>query len=241
MLAAYCQAHGDAPSMFSLQAVVPTAEGLSTCERQAIHAMFGCPVFNRYASQEFGVLAQECSHLRLHLNTASYVFELLALDNDRPVPPGQPGRVVVTDLFSHAMPLIRYDLGDLAVLEATRCPCGRPTPALTELQGRLVETIFDTRGRRLSPFILVNNLREVDGITQFRFIQRAVNSYELVLVTAPGFSQETWLVQLLRHCLGEDANVKIRRVRDIPPLCSGKRPYVVNEHLSTALAANVSN
>jgi phenylacetate-CoA ligase len=241
LLANYCLKHGDTSGKFSLRAVVPTAEALAADERHSIESVFGCPVVNRYASQEFGVLAQECPRGRLHLNTASYVFELLSLDEDSPVAPGQVGRVVVTDLFSHAMPLIRYDIGDLAVLNPETCPCGSPTPALAHLQGRLVESILDTRGQMVSPFVLVNNLREVSGITQFRFIQRTVSHYELFLVATPGFTEEDSVRQLVRKFLGEEAKITINRVDDIYPLCSGKRPYVVNEYLKESLGCGSSN
>lgn len=235
LLAGYCLQNGDQPGMFSLKAIVPTAESLTLEERQTIESVFGCPVINRYASQEFGVLAQECPSGRLHLNTASYVVELLALENESPAAPGQVGRVVVTDLFSHAMPLIRYDIGDLAVLSPETCPCGNPTPTLGKLQGRLVEMILDTHGQILSPFILVNNLREINGITQFRFIQKAADRYELLLVTAATFQEEARVENLLRQYLGEKANIVILRVAEIPPLSSGKRPYVINEYLKESL------
>jgi phenylacetate-CoA ligase len=231
VIADYCSRLGDKPGMFALKAVVPTSERLTIGERQAIETVFGCPVINRYASNEFGVLAQECPNGRLHLNTASYVVELLALETDSPAMPGEVARVVVTDLFSHAMPLIRYDIGDLAILNPETCACGNPTPTLGELQGRLLEMILDSRGQMVSPFVLVNNLREVTGITQFRFIQRTADQYELLLVAAPGFQQNDRLEGLLRQYFGQDANILIHRVNDIPPLRSGKRPYVVNEYL----------
>ena len=240
LLANYCARQGDKPDRFSLKSIVPTAESLTAEERLAIETVFGCPVLNRYASQEFGVLAQECRiGRRLHLNTASYVVELLALENDRPVVPGQVGRVVVTDLFSQAMPLIRYDLGDLAVMDPDPCPCGNLTPTLAELRGRLVEMVLDTRGQMVSPFVLVNHLREVSGITQFRFIQRTSNGYELLLVVRPGFKEEERVQNLLRQYLGESAEVLIHSVDDIPPLRSGKRPYVVNEYLKESLRGSV--
>jgi phenylacetate-CoA ligase len=241
MLANYCLENGDEPGMFSLKAVVPTAEAMTPEDRRSIEQVFGCRVINRYASQEFGVLAQECPHGRLHLNTASYIFELLSVENDLPAEPGQIGRLVITDLFSHAMPLIRYDIGDLATLNPDPCPCGNPTPTLGELQGRLVEMILDTRGQTLSPFILVNNLREVSGITQFRFIQRTGDRYELMLVAAPDFKTEEPVKRLLRKYLGEKANILISRVEDIPPLQSGKRPFIINEHLKKSLPYGASN
>jgi phenylacetate-CoA ligase len=232
MLADYCRQKADSPALFSLKAVVPTAERLAADERQNIESVFGCPVIDRYATQEFGVLAQEClAGRRLHLNIASYMVEVLSLQEDSLAAPSELGRVVVTDLFSHAMPLIRYDTGDLAALDTSSCNCGNPSPSLSQLEGRLVEMILDTRGRLISPFVLVNNLREVQGIRQFRFIQKTLNSYELLLESNIRPTEEQRLKALLVQYLGELARIEIKLVKGIPPLRSGKRPYVVNEYL----------
>lgn len=70
----------------------------------------------------------------LHVNEDTVHLEVLGWD-DRRSPAGQPGRVTVTDLLNTAMPLIRYQLGDLGVLSAAGCPCGRRT-RLLRLLGR---------------------------------------------------------------------------------------------------------
>jgi len=54
------------------------------------------------------------------------------------VAPGNSGRLLVTALSNLAMPLIRYDSGDLAVQPADPCPCGRTLPSFTGLVGRYV-------------------------------------------------------------------------------------------------------
>src|SRR5690606_35186909 len=110
---------------------------------------------SRYSTEETGVLAHQCrtagGH---HLNTASYVFEFLKLDADIPAEPGEPARIVVTDLFSYGMPLIRYDIGDVGVLGADSCSCGCQLPVLLEIQGREVEQVYDVVGQRVSPFAI---------------------------------------------------------------------------------------
>jgi hypothetical protein len=61
-----------------------------------------------------------------------------------------------------------------------------------------------------------------------------------MLVATPGFEEEEErLEHFLRQYLGEKANIAIDRVNDIPPLCSGKRPYIVNEYLKESLRGAV--
>jgi phenylacetate-CoA ligase len=56
-------------------------------------------------------------------------------DADRPCAPGEVGRVVVSTLHNYAMPLFRYDLGDLAEV-GPPCECGRTLPVLNRIVGR---------------------------------------------------------------------------------------------------------
>jgi phenylacetate-CoA ligase len=228
-LAEYCRSKGDGPHSFCLQAVITTAESLYDHTRDALRQVFDCQVLSRYSTEEFGVLAHECLHAtRHHLNMASYVIEILSLDSDLPVSPGELGRVVVTDLFSHAMPLIRYETGDLAVL-GDDCPCGLQGATLQRLEGRVVEGITRTDGQRLSPFMIHVVVKELKDVIQFQLVQTGAKSYELRLCTLPSFNQEEWVHRRLLDILGDDAELKLSYLEQIPPLPSGKRPYVINE------------
>jgi len=233
-LAEYCRAQGDGPSSFHLEAIIAIAETLSEHTRATLRQVFGCPVLSRYSAEELGVLAHECHSFpecnlasRYHLNTASYVFELLSLNSDTPASPGELGRIVVTDLFSHAMPLIRYDTGDLAILGDT-CSCGLPGPTLQRIEGRVIEEVTSADGKRLSPLTISNAMRDLEDVVQFQFVQQSAKSYELRLCTL-AFHQEGLVRRRLLGILGADAELKLSYVQQIPPLPSGKRPYIVNE------------
>ncbi len=230
-LASYCHSRGDRPHDFSLRGILLTGDPLSEAVREKIEEVFGGIVLSRYSTEELGVLAHECvAGRRHHLNLASYVFELLATEDDSPVSPGDPGRVVVTDLFSHAMPLIRYETGDLAILSAESCHCGLELPFFERVEGRSVETVYDPRGGRISPYAISCSMQDLSDILQFQFIQEGKDSYTMKLRTLKSFAQHGMIRERLMKILGEDARLKIDHVSSIPPLPSGKRPYVVNKH-----------
>jgi phenylacetate-CoA ligase len=236
VLADYCRQRGDDETRFSLQGVITSAEPLTEGVRDKIQRVFGCPVLSRYSTEEFGVLAHECKAFRQsHLNLASYVIEVLALDEDRPATTGELGRVVVTDLFSHAMPLIRYDTGDLAVL-GEPCGCGLHLPTFERLEGRAVETIYDTSGNRVSPFAINGAMRDLEGVAQFQFVQKEATLYKISLRVLPSFAGEALVLERLQAILGADAILQPQYVEEIPPLPSGKRPYIINEWQKTAEA-----
>jgi phenylacetate-CoA ligase len=228
-IAAHCQAAGDTPSDFSLRAVVTMGEPLREEARQVMETTFGCPAYSRYTTEEFGVLAQECPRAQQHhLNQASLVFEVLDQEHDRPVAPGQLGRVVVTDLWSQAMPLIRYELGDLAVMEE-QCACGWQGPIFTRIEGRVIETIYDAAGNQLSPFAINSRVQDLDNVIQLQFVQHAPGRYTMRLHALPAFDQEELMRERLLGVVGSEAQLAVDYVDEIPPLSSGKRPYVINE------------
>jgi len=234
-LADYCCAMGDGPGALRVRAVVTSSEALRPEAREAITAAFGCTVVDRYGANELGVLAQECPRGRsLHLNVAGHVIELLARDRDEPVAPGEVGRVVVTDLFSHAMPLIRYDTGDLAVASSEPCSCGRKGPTLVRVEGRQVEEVRDPDGGLVNPLAISGCPRGVEGILQYQFVQQAPAGYLIRLQVLPSFHEEAVLRERFQRLLGPKAHIDVSYLESIPPLPSGKRPYIVNELKSRA-------
>lgn len=228
-LAAYCLQKGNDPEDFGVKGVITCGEPLSHESRVIIRRAFGAPVLSRYSSEETGVLAHESPACQTHhINTASYIIEFLKLDEDVPANPGELARVVVTDLFSHAMPLIRYEIGDLGILGSQPCTCGLPLPALVEIHGRAVEQVLDTKGERVSPFAINGAFRDLSKVQQFQFIQIDEGRYQVLVVPLPGFDEEPIIRSRLGDILGEEAEIELSLVDEIPALPSGKRPYILN-------------
>lgn len=226
-IAKYCIEQGDTPNDFSIEGVITSAESLQVDQKDAIEKAFDCIVSDRYSTQEFGVLASSCKDGNLHINNATFVIELLEEDGEKPVKPGEVGRIIVTDLYSHALPLIRYDVGDMGVMDS-ECSCGFKGNVFKSIQGRQVETLYDTIGETISPYAINIAMRDIIGVLQFQFIQEERDVYRLLIV--PHIKLEESTEYLIRErfttVLGEDANIILDELEDIPPLKSGKRPYI---------------
>ena len=232
-LAQYCIMSGDAPEVLSVTGVIAFGETVPESARQSVYQAFGVHLLSRYAARELGVLAHENPQTGKHLlNTASYVIEILDLNSDAPAAPGYLGRVVVTDLFSYAMPLIRYDTGDLAVLATERSAVGA-VPMFERLEGRQVESIFAVDGTRISPFAIMGALRDLQQVFQYQFIQTRPTSYELRLVVQQPFTEAEIIRPRLLHLLGAAADLRITYTDEIASLPSGKRPCVLSYNQGT--------
>jgi len=226
----YMDTNGDTQEDFHLHSIISISEKLPPQVRSALKRQFGCNVVSRYSNQENGVLAQQClDHDEYHLNTASYFFEFLELDRDFPARPGEPARMVVTDLFNRAMPLIRYDTGDVVVRE-TLTACGSGADSLSDIGGRLEDFIFDTADRPLSPSVPGLYFWPFTKLKQIQFIQEHKGVYSIVVNGALEHYKDEEFTSLAKSFLGSDAQVSVVHVDHIPMLDSGKFKAVFSRY-----------
>lgn len=214
-----------------VESFITLSESLDPTTKKLSKEQFGTTVISRYSNQELGIMAQqECDSDDFILNVGSYVFEFLDLEKDVPVKPGKPGRIVVTDLFNRSMPLIRYDTGDIAIQK----PTGQnELPRLLTVEGRRVDFIYSTIGELISPYVINTPMHEFQDISQYQFIQNGERDYKMLLNLRPGltsFVRENDMIVMLKSFLGNDANIEIEYVNEIPVLKSGKRKQVVNNY-----------
>jgi phenylacetate-CoA ligase len=228
-LARYIEREDAAGGGFGLRAVIAAGETLDGDTKGRIATAFGCPVVDRYANEENGVLASSLpDDDEVHLNVASYVVELLSVDRDEPAAPGTPGRVVVTDLYSRAMPLIRYDTGDLALK-----PESEPqlTRTLARIEGRAADVIRTPAGGLVSaPMVSALMARRFPDIAQYQLVQVGAASYRLSVVAGDLPPATDRLAGVVREMLlGADAGITVEVVPGIAAGATGKRRVVFSE------------
>lgn len=223
-LARYIRRTGIPASGFSLKSVLTGGEGLSYEHRQLLESVFGCTVYRRYSDMEMGILAQdEGNGSEYVLNWGSYYFECLKADADEPVFPGEVGRIVVTDLFNYAFPMIRYDTGDLGVMDDGGAG---EMPKLKEIYGRVRDCVYTTDGRLLSPARISVTMWGAAGVRQWQFIQEGRALYVLKLNGDRSADYRAY-TEKLKDLLGSDAEIKVEFVDEIPVTASNKRRAVI--------------
>lgn len=219
----------DGGSGLGVKSVLVGAETLSDGVAELITQAFGCPLFDRYSNMEMGIYAQrEWGRGGFRINKSSYHVEVLKEGSDEPAPEGEVGRIVVTDLYNRAFPMIRYDTGDLGSI-------GRDARGERELEcvyGRRVDSIYDATGVLINPHGITNGMWGIGGIRQWQFAQVGEAEYEVrVCPEETGFDAGE-VVERLLPVLGSGARVSVLTVGGIPVLQSGKRKYIVNEFKS---------
>jgi phenylacetate-CoA ligase len=217
---------------FKLKGIISSAEKLYPFQRELVEKVFGCKVFERYGSREVGLISSECDRFEgMHIASDSVYVEFLD-ENDEPVPAGQPGRIVVTDLWTHVMPFIRYDTGDVGTPLDAYCSCGRGLPLMKEVQGRQADFILLKDGRKIHGEYFTHLFYGIPGVRQFQLIQETHTEFSLNVVKTDELDPEkiqTVLQQMTEFMKDADIQVKLEYVSEIPPPMSGKRRFTISK------------
>ncbi len=174
-----------------------------------------------YSANEVGVVAFRCELGALHIQSESVLVEILD-DRWRPCAPGETGHLVLTPLHNLATPLIRYDLGDLAVAGGA-CACGRGLPIIAQVRGRSRNLVRRPDGRHSWP-VGLGKIRSVRVIRQAQFIQSSIDTIELNFVSdrALNTAEEGHAAAAIRSALDYPFKVEFVRVNEIPRGPTGK-------------------
>jgi phenylacetate-CoA ligase len=171
----------------SLNAVIAISEQLTSGMRDYVERSFGIPVHQNYGLNEIGLVAVRCKAGRYHVHSEHCLVEIVD-DEGRVCAPGEKGRIVVTGLTNFAMPLIRYDTGDLAEATAGECSCGCTLPTFGEIVGRYSRFAFLPAGT-IGPVLALRDAIEqmppdlTRDLREFQIHQYLDNRIELRLVT----------------------------------------------------------
>lgn len=123
-------------------------------------------LFATYSSTEMGATFSECPYgCGGHVHPELIIVEIIGED-DKPVPDGQPGEIVVTTLGVEGMPLLRFRTGDIAAKCVEQCRCGRNSYRLTPLIGRK-NNMIKLKGTTLYPPAINDVLDNTDYVENY--------------------------------------------------------------------------
>jgi phenylacetate-CoA ligase len=189
--------------------------------REQVRRVWQVPLTDSYSCREIGPLALQCPEAgSYHVQAENVYLEILRPDGT-PCHPGELGRVVVTPLHNFAMPLLRYELGDIAA-PGGGCACGRGLPVLQAIAGRVRNMAHDPTGRWFQP-ALGRAIRSVP-IRQFQALQTSLSRFEVRYVAEQELdeAQVQLLTAEMRRDLGYPFEIALTRVPSIERSPGGK-------------------
>jgi phenylacetate-CoA ligase len=213
----------------TLKRCIVTSEVCREEDKKVIEEALGVPVIREYGASELDVIAIEDVAGRWAINEANLFVEVLSEDN-RVLPMGEPGRLVITSLHNRAMPFIRYDIGDIGVLEEDERGV-----VLKTLSGRVNDTIILPSGKKspgLTFYYVSRSILESSGVLkEFIIRQTALNSFEFDVVSERALTPEETrdIHSKMDLYLEPGLSLKINRVEKIQRPGSGKIKHFYSE------------
>lgn len=218
--------------IYSPEIVISSAETLREEMKFTIEEILGTKVYNFYGSREISNLAGECKNGELH--TFKFWNYIEVLDNNgHPVPEGKEGRVVVTNLFNYSMPLIRYDIGDLAIQGSNHCKCGNIQPTLKKIVGRITDHFILENGTIINGEYFTHLFYLKKWVSAFQIIQED-HKYIHILVVPIGQikrSEQRQIEEQIKLVMGKDCKIRWEYVKKIPKTRNGKYRYTISNIL----------
>ncbi len=173
----------------SLKVCIVTSEMLFEDDKKTMETFFGVPVVNEYGASELDLIAFENLNGELQLNTETLHIEILD-DNDTILPPGSPGRIVITSLYNEAHPFIRYDIGDTGIISKNS---SIKAPVLEKLIGRTNDIAILPSGKTaagLTFYYITKSIIEDDGnVKEFTIEQVALDLFKINYASTSEISQ----------------------------------------------------
>lgn len=226
LLARYLCEHGGLAS--PPRAIFTDAEQLLPEYRQTIEQGFGASCYDIYGTRELNWVAAECPHQRRHALQLCSILEVVD-DQGQPLPAGQAGRIVITDLTQRAFPFIRYDVGDIGSLSLEGCDCGWHSAVLQEVEGRAEDFIITPQGRKVTCLLRIP--RAGRHIIESQIAQTHPDWVVIRVVSAAGFEScdVRDMLAVAHDLLGDDMRVDWEVVESISRTSRGKFKHVVQE------------
>lgn len=213
-------------SIYRPKVVISAAENLSDTMRNVIESNFGTKLYNFYGSREVSNLAGECKNGLLHPFLFWNYMEVLD-NNNQPVHEGKEGKVVVTTLFNYSMPLIRYEIGDMAIVGPDHCSCGHFLPTLKKVTGRITDHFILENGTIIHGEYFTHLFYLKDWIKAFKIIQEDYLKIRIQIVISSKInpSDQADIENKIKLVMGPNCRITWNIVDEIPKTPTGKYLY----------------
>ncbi|MFN2607547.1 MAG: phenylacetate--CoA ligase family protein [Acidimicrobiales bacterium] len=197
--------------------VATGAENVLDAQRRAIENLTGGVVTDTYGLSEGCGNASQCPELVYHEDVELGALE--CVDAEALEDGTVRGGIVCTGFANDDFPFIRYATGDVGVWAAAghRCPCGRQTPVLLRIEGRVDDFVVTPEGRRIMRFDYV--FKDTANIRASQVVQRRLGEITVRIVRRPGFTaaDEAYVAGQIARWVSPALRVGFEYVDDIQP------------------------
>lgn len=212
------------------ESIITAGETLSDRRRFLLEEMYHCKVYDFFSHHENVAVITECRHQKKHI-VESFAFNEVVDEQGNTSKSGS-GLLVGTGFYNYAMPLIRYNIGDNAVLdtESQACPCGSKFRIVKEIVGRQNDYLETPDGRFLGN-VLEHAVDNAKGVRLSQCVQDTVDHIYINMIVDETFTDESVhnFEQGLRLRLGDEIKIDFKVVEQLEKTKSGKTPFIISQ------------
>lgn len=227
----------------NLKVILTTGEILMPEYRSTLEEVFKCPVYDEYGAGDGGVNAHQCEEKTgLHISEERCVVEITDKQGNV-LNDGNVGFVTTTDLGNYVFPFLRYQVGDMAYIQPSKCACGRSSRVIGQVIGRAGKLLYNKQGVPISPTMLPimlyrdndyhnqENCEIYNKIDKFQIRQDCNGDIKILLKLKDANESHKQFMYCVdnfsKHFV--NSNVELQFVNEIPTMPSGKEDYCVSE------------
>ena len=215
----------------TLTKVFTTSEVCDDIDRNTMEKGFGVQVVNEYGAAELDLIGFEDEEGDWLLTNETQYIELLNEENET-VKEGEEGRVIVTALYNKAMPFIRYELGDKAILKTKTKNGYRILERVTGRTNDVVQLPSGKRSPGLTFYFISKSLLEGGGfMKEFIIKQKTKNRfhYEYVAEREINEEEKVKIMEAMNQYLEPDLQATFERKEKIERTQAGKLKHFFSE------------
>jgi phenylacetate-CoA ligase len=212
---------------FTPKGINTTGNILTPDARAMIEKAFGAPVYDAY-SCEASAQFFENPERTAYLASMEYAVTEVIDNEGKSV---KTGRHITTDLWNQAMPFIRYDTQDVITCSDKDVVKPGGLHAFSGINGRNSDILLTPSGKFLIVHTFTIFFEYFAEILQFQVHQTSANNVMVFLKVNNDYSKETGAKVLagLESLIGNDVQIDIEVVADIPLQPSGKRRFIIRD------------
>lgn len=173
----------------TLKVCIVTSEMLFEEDKKLLEERFRIPIINEYGSAELDIIALENPEGEFKINAETLYVEILD-ENDKVLPNGQEGRIIVTSLYNKAHPMIRYEVGDMGILDERSTA---KNPILKKLTGRTNDVALLPSGKKspgMTFYSITKKLFDDEGnVKEFVITQTKHDTFEIEYLSDAAFTE----------------------------------------------------
>jgi len=200
-------------SEFSVKMIRGTSEKIFEKYQKECLKAFGQRMINEYGAAEAGIIAFECPAGNMHINMETVIVEV------------EDNEIVVTNLFSHSFPIIRYKLGDVIDIDKDiQCVCGMKHHIIKEITGRIGKTIYGHKSTypSLTLYYIIKNLAiDKQTLINYQAVQFKKGYLELYLEENLSVENRKYLLESFENYFQKDMELKIVEEADL--MCKDRK------------------